>query len=173
MANGLATHILRLSDVYLIYAEAVLGNSASTSDANALAAFNAVRSRAIPTANPKTSITFDDIWKERRHEHAGEAERWYDFVRLSYYDEARAINELKSQRRNAYDGYDTLAKAYYDSNYQDWTLDPTVTKYNTDTPAPNVTSESFTLPFPTEDLVYNKHLSEPAVSLDVRATYSY
>jgi hypothetical protein len=173
MSNGLATHILRLSDVYLIYAEAVLGNAESTSDASALAAFNAVRSRAIPTANPKTSITFDDVWKERRLELAGEGDRWYDFVRLSYYNVDRAISELTSQRRNAYDGYDTLAKAYYDSNYQDWTVDPTVTKYNTDTAAPTVTADSFTLPFPTEDLVYNKHLSEPAIDVDVRATYSY
>jgi hypothetical protein len=173
MANQLATHILRLSDVYLIYAEAVLGNAASTSDATALAAFNAVRSRGIPSATPKTSITFDDIWKERRLELAGEGDRWYDFVRLSYYDMNRAINELKSQRRNAYDGYDNLAKAYYESGYQSWVVDSSVTKYNTDTPAPNVTSESFTLPFPTEDLVYNKHLSEPAVHVDIRSTYSY
>jgi hypothetical protein len=173
MANQLATHILRLSDVYLIYAEAVLGNAASTSDASALAAFNAVRNRAIPTASPKTSITFDDIWKERRLELAGEGDRWYDFVRLSYYNMDRAINELKSQRRNAYDGYDDLAKAYYESGYQNWTVDPSVTKYNTDTPAPNVTSESFTLPFPSEDVVYNKHLSEDAIHVDIRSTYSY
>jgi hypothetical protein len=173
MANQLATHILRLSDVYLIYAEAVLGNADSTSDASALAAFNAVRNRAIPTASPKTSITFDDIWKERRLELAGEGDRWYDFVRLSYYNMDRAINELKSQRRNAYDGYDDLAKAYYESGYQNWTVDPSVTKYNTDTPAPNVTSESFTLPFPSEDVVYNKHLSEDAIHVDIRSTYSY
>lgn len=173
MANQLATHILRLSDVYLIYAEAVLGNAESTSDARALAAFNAVRSRGIPTANPKTSITFDDIWKERRLELAGEGDRWYDFVRLAYYNPTRAINELKNQRRNAYDGYDALAKAYYESNYQNWTVDSSTTKYNTDTPAPNVTEESFTLPFPTEDLVYNKHLSEPAIHVDIRETYSY
>jgi hypothetical protein len=173
MSNGLATHILRLSDVYLIYAEAVLGNAESTSDASALAAFNAVRNRGIPTANPKTSITFDDVWKERRLELAGEGDRWYDFVRLSYYNPTRAINELKSQRRNAYNGYDDLAKAYYDSNYQNWTLDSSTTYYNTDTAAPNVTEESFTLPFPTEDLVYNKHLSEPAIHVDIRETYSY
>jgi hypothetical protein len=38
---------------------------------------------------------------------------------------------------------------------------------------PNVTAESFTLPFPTEDLVYNKHLSEDAIHVDIRSTYSY
>jgi hypothetical protein len=173
MSNGLATHILRLSDVYLIYAEAVLGNAESTSDAGALAAFNAVHNRAVPQATPKTSITFDDIWKERRLEFAGEGDRWYDFVRLAYYNPTRAINEIKSQRRNAYNGYDALAKAYYESDYQTWSVDKTTTYYNTDTPAPNVTEDSFTLPFPTEDLVYNKHLSEPAIHVDIRSTYSY
>ncbi|MDA3853530.1 MAG: RagB/SusD family nutrient uptake outer membrane protein, partial [Bacteroidales bacterium] len=44
--NGLSTHLIRLSDVYLIYAEAVLGNAASTSDAKALEFFNKVRARA-------------------------------------------------------------------------------------------------------------------------------
>lgn len=53
MCNGLATHILRLSDVYLVYAEAVIGNNGSTTDASALKAFNAVRSRAIPLPRPR------------------------------------------------------------------------------------------------------------------------
>jgi hypothetical protein len=173
MANGLATHILRLSDVYLIYAEAVLGNNASTSDASALSAFNAVRSRAIPTADPKTSITFDDIWKERRLELAGEGDRWYDFVRRSYYDSQAVINELKSQRRNAFNGYDDLAKAYYESNYQTWKVDESKTYYDTETAVPTVTADSFTLPFPTEDIVMNPHLQESAISVDVRSEYSY
>ena len=171
MANSLATHILRLSDVYLVYAEAVLGNQASTSDPNALAAFNAVRNRAIPTATPKTSITFDDVWKERRLELATEGDRWYDFVRLSWYDPQRAINELASQRRNNFTAYDDVAKAYYESGA--WNVDPATTHYDTDTQAPNVTIESFTLPFPTEDVVFNKHLLEDPIHVDVRAEYSY
>ena len=40
-ASPLNTYIMRLADVYLIKAEALLGNNTSTSDANALAAFNA------------------------------------------------------------------------------------------------------------------------------------
>lgn len=171
MANQLATHILRLADVYLVYAEAVLGNAASTSDSEALAAFNAVRSRAIPTATPKTSITFDDIWKERRLELAHEGDRWYDFVRLSWYDPQKAINELVNQRRNAYNGYDVVAKDYYET--KKWNLNADDTYYDTDTQAPNVTVNSFTLPFPTEDVVYNPHLLEDPIRVDVRAEYSY
>ena len=35
-----------------------------------------------------------------------------DFVRLSYYDPQRAINELKSQKRSYYNGLDELYKTY-------------------------------------------------------------
>ena len=171
MYSQLATHILRLSDIYLIYAEAMLGNQGSTSESSALAAFNAVRNRAIPTATPKTAITFEDIWKERRLEFAHEGDRWYDFVRLSWYDPQKAISELVNQRRNAYYSYDAVAKNYYETG--NWTVDPSVTYYDEDTQKPNVTVESFTLPFPTEDVVYNPHLLEDPIHVDIRAEYSY
>lgn len=178
MANGLATHILRLSDVYLVYAEAVLGNSASTSDADALAAFNAVRSRAIPTATPKTSITFDDVWKERRLELAGEGDRWYDYVRRSYYDVNACIAELKAQRRNTYWNLSALYKYYFETGQWDISLAAQESgageaTYDDQTAAPNVTASSFTIPFPNEDVVFNKHLMEDPIHVDVRAEYSY
>ena len=171
MASSLCTPILRLADVYLIYAEAVLGNSASTSDASALAAFNAVRGRAIPGFKPYTSITFDDVWKERRLELACEGDRWYDYVRLSYYNMNRAISEIKSQRRNTYLNLDDLYKGYYEK--KQWNYDATKQIYDTSVPVPNVTAESFTIPFPQEDLVFNKHLSEDAIYVDIRNTYGY
>lgn len=178
MASGLATHLLRLSDVYLIYAEAVLGNSESTSDASALAAFNAVRSRANHTATPLTSITFDDVWKERRLELACEGDRWYDYVRLAYYDPDRAIDEIKNQRRNCYWNVNELFKYYYENGV--WDIQKAASSanageatYDEYTPAPNVTRESFKLPFPTDDVVYNPNLLEAAEHVDIRATYSY
>lgn len=178
MAYGLATHILRLADVYLIYAEAVLGNNASTSDGNALQAFNAVRSRAIPTATPKTSITFDDIWKERRLELAMEGDRWFDYVRRSYYDMNACIEELTSQRRNSYWNLGSLYKYYYENGVWDVskaadTEGTGEAGYDTTTAAPKVTADSFTLPFPTEDVVFNPHLMEPAISVNVREVYAY
>ncbi len=100
MASALATHVLRLADVYLVHAEAEVLQGKTTS-ATALDAFNAVHQRAVPSAVDKTSLTFEDIWKERRLELAGEGDRWYDFVRRSYYDVQSCINEIKSQRRNA------------------------------------------------------------------------
>lgn len=77
-ASPLNTYIMRLADVYLIKAEALLGNNNSTSDPRALAAFNATRLRAkLP---PKNSFTFEDLIRERRIEFCMEYCNWYDMV---------------------------------------------------------------------------------------------
>jgi hypothetical protein len=159
MATGLSTHLLRLAEVYLIYAEAVLGNRETTSDPAALDAFNRVFLRAIPGETPKAVLTWEDIWKERRLELACEGDRWYDFVRLHYYDPQRAISELRNQRRAAYNGL----QDYYETQ----SLDPEVTYYDRQPDIPNVTDASFTLPYPVTDLTMNRHLLEPAVEIDV------
>ncbi|MDE6327940.1 MAG: RagB/SusD family nutrient uptake outer membrane protein, partial [Duncaniella sp.] len=175
MANELATHILRLADVYLIYAEAKMGTANSTSDADALAAFNAVRGRALTSYEPMTTITYDDIWKERLLELAGEGDRWYDYVRRSYWDMNYCINELTTQRRNTYWNLNNLYKAWYNSDRKSWQVEAgdEAPKYDTDTPAPNVTASSFTLPFPTADVVFNPNLLKDPVECDVRSEYSY
>lgn len=159
MATSLSTHLLRLSDVYLIYAEAVLGNNASTTDAKALKAFNDVRGRALQGYEPKTSITWQDIWKERRLELACEGDRWYDYVRWHYYEPAKAIAEIKAQRRNQYNG---LA-----SYYKTGILDSEVTYYDTGAAAPNVTDAHFQLPFPDTDLTMNPNLLKDPVEFDL------
>ncbi|MGB9746158.1 MAG: RagB/SusD family nutrient uptake outer membrane protein [Bacteroidales bacterium] len=100
MSTGINTYVLRLADVYLIYAEAVLGNNSSTSDADALAAFNAVRTRA--GLDAKTSITFQDIFHERRVEFAYEADFWYDLIRWHYWNPTAAIAFINNQERGTY-----------------------------------------------------------------------
>ena len=172
MKYAFDTHILRLADVYLVHAEAevLLGN---TTSATALAAFNAVHQRAVPSATDKTSLTFDDVWKERRLELAGEGDRWYDFVRRAYYDVNACIAELKAQRRNAIWGCSEVYKTYYESGNITW--DPSNIQYDTDTPIPNVTANSFNLPYPTEDVALNPNLGSNAepIHVDVRNEYSY
>ena len=177
MASSLCTPLLRLADVYLILAEAkVLMNQGT--DADALKAFNAVHQRAIPNANAETSLTFDKVWKERRLELACEGDRWYDFVRLAYYNTDKAINEIKAQRRNSYWNLNLTFKNYYTTgqwmlvNKDDEGNDQTTT-YDDQTPAPNVTASSFTIPFPMEDLTFNPHLMEDPIHVDVRETYQY
>lgn len=81
MASPLNTYIQRLADIYLIKAEAILGNNDVTSDAAALAAFNAVRQRA--GVKPYTKLTFGDILRERRIEFCMEYFNWWDMA--TYY----------------------------------------------------------------------------------------
>lgn len=88
--------LLRLSDVYLVYAEALLGNNASTTDADALKYFNAVRKRA--GVAEVAVINNDSIMKERRIELAFEGQYWTDLVRLSYYNPDKAVNMLNSMQ---------------------------------------------------------------------------
>jgi hypothetical protein len=102
-----------------------------------------------------------------------EGDRWYDFVRRSYYDMNGVIAELKAQHRNPWYSPDVPHKAWYESGYKTWTVDPEVTRYDEDTPAPNVTASSFTLPLPSQDVVFNGNLMKDPVHVDIRETYSY
>lgn len=166
MASQLPTHLLRLSDVYLIYAEAkLLGGDAN----KALIYVNKVRTRA--GAKPLPAVAFADIWKERRLELACEGDRWYDYVRRSYYDINACIGELKAQKRSFWEGLDTVYKTYYEEN----TWDASAVTYNAMYDNPNVTASSFTLPFPTMDVVFNGKMASDAEAedVDVRAVYSY
>ncbi|MBQ0056028.1 MAG: RagB/SusD family nutrient uptake outer membrane protein [Bacteroidales bacterium] len=180
MAHANATHILRLADIYLIYAEAMLLDGKG-GDASALDAFNAVRTRAhVPTV---AALDFDLIWKERRLEFAGEGDRWYDFVRRSYYDADACLAEIKSQFRNNIWGCNLFYKTYYESGQ--WPADLTYLddngnlaylSYNNSIPVPeNITKTVFTMPFPTEDCAINPNLKSEAepIHVDVRSTYSY
>lgn len=143
MSTGMNTYVLRLADVYLIYAEAVLGNSASTSDGSALDAFNAVRARAgLPALS---SITWEDIRRERRIELAYEADYWYDLVRWYYYDPQGAINHINNQERGTYIWNEETQEHEINSvNY-------------------TVSADNFYLPFPQGDVDKNPLLLEDPV----------
>lgn len=100
MNTAMCTYMMRLPELYLIYAEAILGDNASTSDAEALKYFNAVRTRAkMPT---KTAITFDDIFKEKRVECAMEGNYWYELVRLYYFNPTKAKAIISAQDKGSY-----------------------------------------------------------------------
>ena len=76
--------IIRLSDVYLMYAEA-LNRKTSPDDATALVYLNRVRQRAFGDNNHNVAATGtnlrDAIWKERRLELGMEGDRFFDLVR--------------------------------------------------------------------------------------------
>jgi hypothetical protein len=110
-SSGLNTYMMRLAEVYLNYAEAALGNEASTRDAQALEYFNRVRARAgMPS---KRSLTYDDIHYERRIELAFEGQYWYDLIRRSYYQQQEVVNYLNNQDRNASYEWDESEECQY------------------------------------------------------------
>jgi len=144
------TYMLRLADVYLIYAEAVLGNAATTSDGEALKYFNAIRKRA--GLADKTAITWDDIYKERRLELAMEGQAWYDILRLHYYDPQKAISLLNAQDKGTYRIIPNT-----ETNATSWTI-------TSDTPAfYPVTESNFLLPYPAAELTAAPNLRKPPV----------
>lgn len=92
-------YMLRLADVYLVYAEAALGTAASTSDASALAYVNAIRKRA--GLDPRSSLTFRQIFNERRVEFGMEGINWMDVKRFYYRDPTAALAYLNDQLRES------------------------------------------------------------------------
>ena len=95
--------MLRYADVLLIYAEATIGTGTSTTDASALEAFNKVHTRA--GLSPVTSLTKDQLLKERRVEFAFEGDYWFDIQRQGF-DKAKQM--LASQERGTYNGNGTI-----------------------------------------------------------------
>lgn len=97
------TYLMRYAEVYLIAAEAIVGNNTTSSDPQALSYINTIRTRAnlapltvikrhYLAPNPNydatynntvpTTIIKDDIISERRHEFAIENDYWFDLCRL-------------------------------------------------------------------------------------------
>lgn len=170
--SSMSTHVLRLADVYLVYAEAIIGNATSTTDACAIDAYYQVRHRAIKGYERPNSITRDQVWKERRLELAFEGDYWFDIVRRSYWDMDGAKNIITSQKRGTTRGIADLYKSYWETGT--WSVDPSNAGYDETTEvAINVNESIFTIPMPTEDSEYNPHLLEAPIHVDVRDTYSY
>ena len=99
-ASPLNTYIMRLADVYLTKAEALLGNNEQTSDATALAAFNATRLRAGLPA--KTSFSFEDLIRERRIEFCLEYCNWYDMVSWYRWKPQYMLNFFNNKQHRAF-----------------------------------------------------------------------
>ncbi|SFL57945.1 RagB/SusD family nutrient uptake outer membrane protein [Proteiniphilum acetatigenes] len=110
-SSGLNTYMMRLAEVYLNLAEAILGNNAVTTDATALTYVNLIRGRAgMPALG---SITYEDLRYERRIELALEGQYWYDLVRRAYYRQQEVVNYLNNQDRNAGYEWDETEESQY------------------------------------------------------------
>ncbi|MBK6932283.1 MAG: RagB/SusD family nutrient uptake outer membrane protein [Saprospirales bacterium] len=151
-ATAINQYILRLADVYLVYAEAVLGSAASTSDNKALQYFNAVRTRAGLAA--KTEIAFADILHERRVEFCMESLFWLDLKRYFYRDPDGALAYLSGQEREY---------TFYRDNTPGAADENTVAGYilQTQPPIP-VTAGQMNLPIPAAEVAANPKLAPGA-----------
>jgi len=153
---NLNTYMFRLAEVYLIYANAILGNNASTSDPEALKYFNAVRIRA--GVAPKTSITYADIFQEKKIEFAFEGNAWYDWKQWYYFDPTNALQYFSSQDRGPYN------ISYNNGN-------PFITFFGTDNMTPGTVTYPITVntvdaPYPETSLLVTPALSLPPVPFD-------
>jgi hypothetical protein len=102
MSTGINTYMIRYPDVLLTYVEAVIGNNTSTSDATAIAQFMRVRTRAGLSGLPVSTITSDDLLRERRLEFAFEGQYWYDVLRLP---QDKALLKLSNMERGLFEGW--------------------------------------------------------------------
>lgn len=147
------TYILRLADVYLTYAEAVL----NTNPAEALKYVNMVRQRA--GVNALTSVTWQEIFEERIKEFAMEGQAWYEFTKLHYYDPEKAYDILSNQDRGTF------------RIYADQIPDPTLWEIEIpdDDTSPryfDVSAANFLIPIPSAELSRAPNLRKPPVPYD-------
>nr|WP_294945044.1 RagB/SusD family nutrient uptake outer membrane protein [uncultured Mucilaginibacter sp.] len=165
------TYMMRLADVYLIKAEAVMAGAATSSDPEALAAINKVRNRAglgnlsvikrfymVPNPNlskygatPSSAVPLnvlrDDIIDERRREFAFEDDFWFDIGRVDGFNvtaHPRGIQMIKQQDRGTSDNSTPPVRYANEFNA-------------------NVTDASFRLPYPATEVASNPKLKEAPV----------
>jgi hypothetical protein len=155
------TYMMRLAEMYLIYTEATIGNSNSTSDATAIEYFNKVHQRAgLPAyevAGPNGSgpLTLDALYSERFKEFAMEGMSWYDLVTLHYWNAPKAFSILNSQDRGLF-----FTQPDVMPNPTQWTI--TKTSWFTERTI-NANEGNFLLPIPNTELSQAPNLQAPPV----------
>ena len=94
--NALSLPLIRMAEIYFIYAEAQIKATGNSSDASALEALNKIVRRAYglplntPAAQDYKTATQKQVVQEKAWEFAGEYCRWFDLVRLEMVAEVTA-----------------------------------------------------------------------------------
>ena len=153
MNSALNTYMIRLAEVYLNYAEAILGNNASTTDATALEYFNAIRLRA--GLIEKNNISWEDIRYERRIEFCMEGRYWYDLLSRSYYARQEIIDYINNVQQRG------RVIRYLFTAPNDLRIDTSQTEGVR--PVGKANNETFRLPYPESERIQNPKLGEPPV----------
>lgn len=157
------TYMLRLAEMYLIYAEAELGNAASIGAGKALDYYNVVRTRAgLPAHDVGLNgpLTWEIIFNERAKEFAMESMLWYDLIRLHYYDPQRAYSLINNQDRGLF-----VVKPNRWPDPTAWTFTKTSWFANRNA---NATSGNFLLPLPSSEVSNAPSLSEEPVPYEFK-----
>jgi hypothetical protein len=159
-ATPINQYVLRLADVYLIYAEATIGGGPSTTDPQALQYYNAIRTRA--GLSTKTSITYEEVFNERRVEFGMEGINWFD-VKRRFYREGHTIGSwflINGELRNY--------KYQLIDNSADELERNTMEAYELVAPTTPVvpTVEKMFLPIPAQDVTANPLLAPDAEAVD-------
>ena len=166
--GGLATNqnsawhnpMLRLADVMLHYCEACIGTNASTSDAQAVEYYNAIRKRAGLSAVSEVALDGDTgLWSERRCELALEGLAWADFVRRAYYQQEWVLDFMGKQNRNCAFSYD------YETNVFKWSTNEETGEISKVGSKEEETPDAarLLLPYPESELVMNPLLKADPV----------
>jgi hypothetical protein len=153
MNSPLDSYILRLADVYLVYAEAALGNASELTSGDGLTYLNKVRARA--KMSELTSIDFEDIIYERRIELAMEYQYWYDLVTWYYFKPQFILDYINGQERGA---------EYTHSRNADGSLTVTIT--TREDPPTYATAEDIYFPYPEAEMVQNPYFKQEPVPYD-------
>ena len=168
MNSPLNTYILRLADVYLTYAEACLGNKERLTEGPGLEYFNKVRRRAFNGKGDweKTSVTFDDIIRERRIEFSMEYCNWYDMVSWYCWKPDYMLNYFNNQQR----GYrapvikkDEKGYLHFGNNDASGTFQEGPDYYEEPQIEINIADDDIFFPYPESDVIQNPLLKEEPV----------
>jgi starch-binding outer membrane protein, SusD/RagB family len=150
------TYMLRLAELYLIYAEAqVLKDGGQTSDAKAVEYFNEVHTRA-GLAEFADPLDWDVIFSERVKEFAMEGLAWYDLTRRHYYDAAHVYEILNAQQRGQF-----LVVPEPWPNPTGWSFYKTL--WDTESDRIPASGDNFMMPIPQVELSQAPSLSEEPV----------
>ncbi|NDV77396.1 RagB/SusD family nutrient uptake outer membrane protein [Dysgonomonas sp. 511] len=172
-ANNL--YILRLADVYLCYVEACIGSGTSTADALALDVYKQVRARAGFTADV-SSVTYDELIKERRVEFAFESINFFDIKRMGYRDMSKALAYLNGMERHrhyitngSYTWQERNAAGAYHTGFTsvDPADDPTgkgsIFYLNKNASVITITEKNLVLPVPAETITKTPSITQEPV----------
>lgn len=150
MTTDINTYMMRLAEVYLIYAQAVLGNNENTADPQALHYFNRLRERGgIPFLQ---QINYRNILEEKYRELSFEGQMWYELLRYYHWRPQEAIDFINNQERQTW--------VYYDGeNPFDMRLSPPQDPVR-------ITPDRFQLRYPEADVSANPNLMLDPVPFD-------